>query len=190
MVETCSDGELLKRIANRDRTAIEVLYDRYERLLYSFARKAVPDDFVAEEIVQDVFIKVWGAAHTYDERQAKLTTWLLTIARRTAIDHARKRQKLIHSSTNDEVLQILPDDTKQPYEWTEVLALRQTIQDALNELPGDQKLLIERIYLQGLSQREMAELLQLPIGTVKSRIRLGLAKLKDKLTATGWEVTP
>ncbi|MCL6454030.1 MAG: sigma-70 family RNA polymerase sigma factor [Alicyclobacillus sp.] len=190
MTEVVTDAELMKRVANRDRAALEAIYDRYERIVYGFARKSGADGFAAEEIVQDVFTKVWNAAGSYDEHQAKFSTWLLTIARRTAIDHARKRQRVAPPSAAEETLQAVPDGAGGPEEVAEVRALQQMLRAALSELPVDQKWLIERIYLQGLTQREVAELLGLPMGTVKSRLRLGLTKLRDKLAGTGWEVTP
>lgn len=190
MTQTLSDEELLQRVATQDRIALEALYDRYERTLYGFARKCVSDPFVAEEVVQDVFMKLWKSAAAYDPAQGRMSTWLLTITRRTAIDHFRKRQRSAQEPAPIEDMQQAVDAAPRPDEAAEIAGLRSVIESALNDLPSDQKLLIERIYFQGLTQRELAELLDVPIGTVKSRIRLGLQKLRDRLSATGWEVTP
>ncbi|MCY0901528.1 MAG: sigma-70 family RNA polymerase sigma factor [Firmicutes bacterium] len=191
MIETVSDDELLDGIAQQDRAAMTALYDRYERLVYSFAVRAVRDRSAAEEIVQDVFVKVWRSAERYDASQGKLSTWLLTIARRTAIDMHRKTQRrLIPELMEDEQLAQVHDDEAGPEAIVEAHALRDIIQEALARLPDDQRATIERMYYQGYTQREIAESMDVPLGTVKGRIRLGLSRLKEQLLATGLRDVP
>jgi len=191
MIEAVSDDELLDGIAQQDRAAMTALYDRYERLVYSFAVRAVRDRSAAEEIVQDVFVKVWRSAERYDASQGKLSTWLLTIARRTAIDMHRKTQRrLVPELMEDEQLAQVHDDDAGPEAIVEAHAVRDILHEALARLPDDQRATIERMYYQGYTQREIAEAMDVPLGTVKGRIRLGLSRLKEQLLATGLRDVP
>jgi len=192
MFDTLTDDEqLMRRIAETDRQAMEVLYDRYGKMVYGFAYKSVSDRYAAEEITQDVFTQVWKNAASYDATQAKLATWLLTITRRIAIDHFRRSERRPQAApTTDEVLILFHDTSIGPDGLAEVQAVREEVSEAMKSLPIDQRIPIERMYYQGLTQKEIAEQLDVPIGTVKSRIRLGLARLRDKLSSVGLGEAP
>lgn len=192
MFDTLTDDEqLMQRIAAQDRRAMEELYDRYGKMVYGFAYKSVSDKYAAEEITQDVFTKVWKNASAYDPAQAKLATWLLTITRRIAIDQFRRKERRPQAApTIDDVLVLFHDTSLGPDGLAEVQAVREVVSEAMKSLPSDQRIPIERMYYQGLTQREIAEQLDVPIGTVKSRIRLGLARLRDKLSSVGLGEAP
>lgn len=191
MTEAVTDEQLLASIAEQDRAAMTTLYDRYERLVYGFALRCVQDRSTAEEIVQDVFLKVWRSAERYDAVQGKLSTWLLTITRRTAIDMHRKTQRRLSPDLlEDEQLSQIQTDQEGPEQIVDARATRAIIAEALLHLPDDQRVTIERMYYQGSTQREIAEAMNVPLGTVKGRIRLGLSRLKEQLQATGLRDAP
>jgi RNA polymerase sigma factor (sigma-70 family) len=180
MVEPVSDYELIHWIANQDRAAMETLYDRYERLVYNFAMRFVRAPDAAEEIVQDVFLKIWQKASSYDPDSGKPTTWILTICRNTAVDTLRKRRRLQHAN-EPEVLDRLPDTAGSVEFQAEINVTREKIQNALRHLPEDQRDVVELMYFQGMSQSEIARARSIPVGTVKGRARLALAKLREEL---------
>lgn len=191
MGDPLADEHLLAQIALNDRTALETLYDRYERMVFSFALRCVNDRHIAEEVVQDVFTKIWKGAESYHSNQAKVTTWMLTITRRVAIDYYRKstrRGDHLHIQSDD-WLQLAATD-KGPDVRTEESDLRNAVFDAMGSLSNDQRVTIERMYYLGQTQREIAEELGVPLGTVKGRIRLALAHLRERLSSKGWGDTP
>jgi len=192
MTEVTSDEQLLAAITARDKAAMTAFYDRYERLVYSFAVRCVADRSAAEEIVQDVFMKVWRSADSFDAVQGKLTTWLLTITKRTAIDLHRKMQRRISPDlVEDEQLALFKtDEIEGPEAILQANAMREIVSEALKALPDDQRTTIERMYYQGYTQREIAEDMNVPLGTVKGRIRLGLSRLKEQLLARGLRDAP
>lgn len=192
MTEVTSDEQLLAAIAARDKAAMTAFYDRYERLVYSFAVRCVTDRSAAEEIVQDVFMKVWRSADSFDAVQGKLTTWLLTITKRTAIDlHRKTQRRLSPDLVEDEQLALFKtDEDEGPEAIVQANAMREIVSEALQALPDDQRATIERMYYQGYTQREIAEDMNVPLGTVKGRIRLGLSRLKEQLLARGLRDAP
>ncbi|AEJ42266.1 RNA polymerase, sigma-24 subunit, ECF subfamily [Alicyclobacillus acidocaldarius subsp. acidocaldarius Tc-4-1] len=182
-----SDDMLLAAIARGQRDALEALYDRFERLVYSFAYRVTGDVSHAEEIVQDVFVKVWRQAHAYNPALGKVSTWLLTIARRSAIDLHRRERRQQHESGED-VFPILPDHGPTPDRVAEQSDLRSRIREALAKLPEEQRQVVEWMYFQGYTQNEIAERFGWSLGTVKSRARLAMQKLREELQGVGWEV--
>lgn len=192
MTEVSSDEELLAAIAARDKAAMTAFYDRYERMVFSFAMRCVSDRSAAEEVVQDVFMKVWRSAESYDVAQGKLTTWLLTITKRTAIDLHRKTQRRLTPDLveDDQLVQLPTDDDEGPEAIVQANAMREVVAEALKALPDDQRATIERMYYQGYTQREIAQEMNVPLGTVKGRIRLGLSRLKEQLLARGLRDAP
>jgi RNA polymerase sigma-70 factor, ECF subfamily len=168
--------------------AVGELYDRYGRLVYSVAFNATGDPHAAEEITQDVFIRAWEGAPSYRPEIAKVSTWLVSIARHRAIDELRKHGSRPASSPIDwtdesgteEVLRISgPEDEVQ--DRLEQRALRQM----MAELPPDQRQMLNLAFFQGLSHSQIAEELSEPLGTVKSRIRLAMKKLRGVLVERG-----
>ncbi|MCY0875707.1 MAG: sigma-70 family RNA polymerase sigma factor [Firmicutes bacterium] len=192
MTEVSSDEQLLAAITASDKAAMTAFYDRYERLVFSFAVRCVSDRNAAEEIVQDVFMKVWRSAESYDGAQGKLTTWLLTITKRTAIDLHRKTQRRLSPDLveDEQLAQIRTGDDDGPEAIVQANAMRAIVKEALQTLPDDQRMTIERMYYQGYTQREIAQEMNVPLGTVKGRIRLGLSRLNEQLRAKGLRDAP
>jgi RNA polymerase sigma-70 factor (ECF subfamily) len=171
------DLVLMARIRRRDSTALSELYDKYGGRVYGLAITIAGEDMAAQEITQDTFIKVWEHPEKYRYDESKFVAWLLMIARHRAIDHLR-REKLRSGqsmSMDDDALPEMPDGSLDVEEkWRE---MRHVMQD----LPNEQRQVIEMAYYHGLSQSEIAAMLQWPLGTVKTRLRLGMLKLRDAL---------
>ncbi len=180
--EKLTDDELLKRIAQGDQDALLQLYDRYGRLVYSLAYRVLQDHQLAEEITQDVFTRVWHAAGTFDPKRSLFTTWLTSITRNRAIDILRRRRARGLTGAGEAELNTAitrADERFSPEHHLQALAVR----EALKELPPAQREVLELAYFGGMTQREIAEHLNIPLGTVKTRMRLGMLKLRDLLTS-------
>ncbi|APH06114.1 RNA polymerase sigma factor [Bacillus weihaiensis] len=177
------DAVLYVETINKDRVAFEALYDRYERLIYSFAYKMTNDSALTEEIVQDVFLKLWNGTNVYDEKKGKFSSWLLTITRNKAIDEIRKRKRHTHEEIIDkDALTQQGKTVEEKAEWNEQ---KQVIQKAVNQLKIDQQQIIDLFYFKGLSQQKIADQCELPLGTVKGRIRMALNHLRKMLDKEG-----
>jgi len=179
-----SDGDALAAAASGDGSGLATLYDRYARVVYSLARRIVQVDAEAEDVVQDVFSQMFRQAARYDVRRGTVSSWLLTIARTRAIDRVRARKRLPDSRLGREpetAAENVPDpradQERQALSDEQVTRVRR----ALEHLPADQRKAIELAYYDGLSQSEIAEQLKEPLGTVKSRIRAAMTKLRDTL---------
>ncbi|MBD2577397.1 sigma-70 family RNA polymerase sigma factor [Oscillatoria sp. FACHB-1406] len=173
---------LLGCIAREDRRALAQLYDRYARVLFAFALKIVASREEAEEVVLDVFERVWKTAASYDPKKGRVDTWLFTIARSRSIDklRAKKRQgKLAEASEQN--AQAEASTSPEPLEDAMVRERRQQVLEALAKLPPEQRHAIELAYYQGLSRNEIAAQTGHSAGTVATRIRLGLNKLRQYL---------
>lgn len=177
------DKTLILLIARADAQALSALYDRYHRLIFSLALNVVGDHGTAEEITLDVFIRVWRAARTYRGEQAKVTTWLASITRNRSIDVIRKRnvRPEQHSVGWAEIAHSGVPRVNGPETATELSLQRQRVRAAIGELPPEQKQVLALAYFQGYTHREIAEVLDTPLGTVKTRIRLAMGKLRDML---------
>lgn len=179
-----SDADLVARVAEGDAAALEVLYDRYNRVVYSFALRIVGDPLIAEELLQEVFLRTWQQGRAFREARGAFVTWLLSITHNMAIDEIRKRKRRPQKADSAEPELILAGvaDNSQDVEGEVWLSsLRSTIQGAMTQLPAAQRDAIEMAYFQGLTQREIAERTGEPLGTVKTRMRLGIQKLRDQL---------
>jgi len=174
------DGILLNLIAHAQEDALSELYDRYSTLIYSVAMNALSDQALAEEITQDVFVRVWERAGTYRNEQGSVATWLASIARNRAIDifrHNRARQ--INLNTSWEAAENLDSPASQNVEEEVDLAQRvQYVRWAVAQLPEEQRSALSLAYFQGLTHPEIAQKLGEPLGTVKTRIRLAMEKLR------------
>lgn len=182
---SADDALLIRQIADGHETAVEALYDRYNRLVFSVAFAVVGDRAVAEEVTLDVFVHVWRGAKTYDPGRAKVSTWLVAIARHHAIDVLRWQSARLDSKSL--FLEDLPSqndpDPPDPEEQAELSMDRKVVQGALEELPSDQRQALFLAFFKGYSHQQIAELLQQPLGTVKTRIRLAMQKLRTILLA-------
>ena len=178
------DQRALRRVVDRDSGGLGTLYDRHGRAVFSLALRILGDESDAEEVTQDVFAQAWRRAGQYDASRGTVAAWLLVMARTRAIDRFRARRVRPEGSVHEDeglTLQQLP--ATSPDAASEMLAAErgQRVRRALEDLPFLQRVAIELAYFEGLSQREIAERLEQPLGTVKTRMRLGLLKLRDAL---------
>ena len=177
-----TDEELLTRIHREDHQALGVLYDRYARLVYSIGIHVLQDEGQAEEMTQDVFVSIWRRAGSYQSNRAKVSTWIGSVAHHRAIDIVRRRQRdaqLLAQLAADFLRSPLSVDGLEVY--AERSMERAQVRAALGDLPNEQREVLLLAYFRGLTHTEIAEALDQPLGTVKTRIRLGMQKLKDRL---------
>lgn len=177
------DEKLIGLITQLQEGALAQLYDRYNRLVFSLAFAIINDRAIAEEITLDVFMRVWQKAGTYRSDQAKVSTWLTHIARHHAIDMLRRRAVRPEQYAVDWEDGLLNNEPQEhdPQESAELLLQRDQIHAALAQLPQEQKQALELAYFNGYTQRQIAEVLKQPLGTIKTRLRLALQKLRDIL---------
>jgi RNA polymerase sigma factor (sigma-70 family) len=168
------ENELVKRIRNREPSALEYLYDRYSGALYGMVLRILKDEAIAEEVLQDIFLKIWERFDHYDGSKGKLFTWMINIARNQAIDKTRSREISQKQKTGG-LEKVVHDETRNFVE-SGVDAIG--VKEALNSLPEEQKFVVEKLYLGGYTQSEMAEEFNIPLGTVKTRLRLAMQQLR------------
>jgi RNA polymerase sigma-70 factor, ECF subfamily len=180
------DLVLLHRIATGDTVALSSFYDFYSRLVYSVSLQILADKELAEEVVQEVFLLVWKKAETYDPAQGKVATWIASISRHRAIDQYRRLNIRAegHSVGWDECCTEKPDNETNIEPGIITSEQHRTMLQALDDLPDEQKEVISLAYFKGMTQQEIAVYLKEPLGTVKTRIRLGLQKLRTSLSLT------
>ncbi|PZC49440.1 MAG: RNA polymerase sigma-70 factor, ECF subfamily [Chloroflexi bacterium] len=184
-----SDPELMQAIGRQEVQAFEALYDRYSRLVFSTAYRVLGDAHSAEDVVQDVFVRLWRNPERYVEERGRFLGWMLSVTRNRSIDEvrSRKRRPLNDSQVGDpEDSGSLADDTaseaaSREMAGAELVDQREMVRKALADLPPEQRLAIELAYYSGLTQAEIAERLSTPLGTVKTRIRLGMQKMRVAL---------
>ena len=175
-----TDAELLAQVADGDTAAFGRLYDRFSPVLYSLAMKILRNSSATEDLLPDVFVQIWEKAGTYDRQLGKPLTWAVTMTRNRAIDRIRagqRGQRLVEAAINEQAVaeQSLPNDTVLAKETAGI------VREALTRLTAEQRQAIEMAFFKGLSQSEIAEALEVPLGTVKARIRRGMLQLRDAL---------
>jgi RNA polymerase sigma-70 factor, ECF subfamily len=180
------DEELMEMISGGDETALETLYGRYGGPAYSLALRIVRDEGAAEEVVQDAFVSVWNRADTYDPQSGRLYSWLLAIVRNRAIDELRKPSTVRRNAQRTELKESFEGAVSETSEGVGAEAAwigetREIVRREIGNLPDEQREVIELAYLKGLSQREISEKTGTPLGTVKTRTRLALEKLRRSL---------
>ena len=177
------DQTLMKLIAQAQEDALRELYDRYNRLVYSMAVNAVGENSLAEEITQDVFLRIWNNAGTYSPQKGKVITWVSSITRYRAIDAIRSQQVRPegHSVAWDIEGSLDNPDPLNVEERVEITQRQQRVRHAVAQLPEEQRQALAYAYFQGYTHREIAELLGEPLGTIKTRIRLAMQKLREYL---------
>lgn len=181
-----ADGELLRRMAAGDESALGTLYDRWSPLVHSVVARIVGDADDAEELVEEAFLQAWRQAGRYEGTRGGVSTWLVVIARSRALDRVRlaghRRAAAAEPLENAESAGSLLPDTHTPLAAAEIAETRQIVHAALEKLPPDQRETLEMAYFKGMSQSEIAEATGQPLGTVKTRCRLGLQKLREALS--------
>jgi RNA polymerase sigma-70 factor (ECF subfamily) len=174
-----SDVELLHAVARGDEAALARLYDGYRVILFGLLVRILSSREEAEDILQDVFIQVWRRAKDFDENRGRPFTWLVTLARSRAIDRLRQlgaRQRLATGAAQEQTEKVsdaLSDTIK--------VAQRETVRHALAELPAEQRHALVLAYFEGLTQSEIAAKLNAPLGTIKTRMRSGMIRLRALL---------
>lgn len=182
-ISALDDETLIRLIRHGQSEALGALYDRYGRLVFSVAFNAVGDRATAEEITQDVFTSVWEKASTYRPGQAKVVTWLLSIARYRAIDTLRRRSVRLEQHSVDWA-EAAPEElpaTDGPESAVELHLQQQRVREAIATLPEDQRQALAMAFFEGYSHSQIAAALGQPLGTVKTRIRLAMQKLRTLL---------
>ena len=180
---TMDDAALMQRIIHKDESALGALYDRYSRLVFSVAYGVVQNRETAEEVTLDIFTRAWDKAESYDQRRAKVSTWLTRMARNLAIDRLR-REKVRpshHSIHWSEVTAEPVTDDNSPETAVSLNMEQHRVRTAVNSLPPDQQETLSLAYFQGYSHSQIAKSLNQPLGTVKGRIRAGMQKLRTLL---------
>ncbi len=173
-----SDEDLLERIArDRDAGAFETLYQRYSRAVYSVVRRSLSDHGRSEDVVQEAFASVWRAASGYRRERGSASGWLFAIARNASADALRARRTTTVAEAPDQA-----DPADGPEQQTAAELQAFTVHAAVDALPERERAVIELAYFSGLSQSEVADKLSLPLGTVKTRTRSGLARLAERLS--------
>jgi RNA polymerase sigma-70 factor, ECF subfamily len=172
-----SDEAVLALIARSDEQALAELYRRFGRLAYGLAFRILRDDALAQDAVQEAFLGLWRAAERFTAERSKPSTWLLTLVHRRAVDLVRREERRRTEPLQPEAE---PVDAEAADE-AELVSRRQTIREALRQLPPEQREAIELAYYGGYTQSELADRLGQPLGTIKSRMFTGLARLRDEL---------
>ena len=173
------EAALLARIVDRDERAVETLYARYSGPLYSLAYQVTGADRFAQEVVQEVFVAVWKDAGRFDPSRGALSSWLFALARHKAIDLVRKEANVRRHSADVDLEFERADDDVDREAWLN--DRRDTVRAAILQLPEAQRTELELAFFSGLTHVEVAEKLDIPLGTAKTRIRTALLKLRDIL---------
>ncbi len=179
------DSELVAAMAAGEVGALEQLYDRYSALVFSVAVRVLADRQLAEDVVQEVFLRVWRRPSAYDPGRGRFISWLMSVTRNRAIDEQRRRSRRMRSEERDEhPARDVPSGDRLDDPQAAVLFAeeRRAVREALTRLPPEQRHAIELAYFGGLTQVEIAERTGDPLGTVKTRIRLGMRKLRVSLS--------
>jgi RNA polymerase sigma-70 factor (ECF subfamily) len=178
-----ADEELLERITVRDQVAFEALYVRHADLVYSIALRVVADPGIAQDVAQEVFLRVWRHPALFDVTRGRFVSWLMSVARNRAVDEVRSRGRR-------RLREVTPtpgaDDPADPHAVDPQLAAqlsseRDVVRKALDNLPEEQRVAIELAYFGGMTQQEISSVLNTPLGTIKTRVRLAMKKLRVSL---------
>ena len=172
---------IVSRIAEQDQTALTLLYDRYARIIYAIAYRILKSAEESEEIVLDVFTQVWRSAKSYSSQKGRVDTWLFMITRSRSLDRLRSHarfHKVVTVAENELILKSLVDSPEEDALIQERISY---VKSCLESLPQEQKLVLEMAYFGGLSHSQIAAETGISLGTVKTRIRLGLKKLRDAI---------
>lgn len=181
-VKQLEDAELIDLVAQQREEALGELYDRYHRLVFSIALRVIGNRALAEEIMLDVFTRVWQKAHTYCTDKAQVNTWLTRLARNKAIDVLRQEEaRPFRHTVGWANISEMPTDGQTPETATHIALRRQQVRSAIKELPPEQQEALALAFFQGYTHREIAALLEQPLGTIKTRIRSGMQTLRGVL---------
>ena len=178
------DDELMRRLFYRDRRAFEAIFDRYGDLVYSMALRVLRDPHLAEDISQEIFVRLWSKPGSYVAERGRFLTWLISVTRNRAVDEVRsrgRRQRYEMASPEEQERELPAGNANDPARNAQLAEEARSARAALAGLPGEQRQVIELAYFGGLTQQEISQRLGQPLGTVKTRIRLGMQKLRAAL---------
>jgi RNA polymerase sigma factor (sigma-70 family) len=173
-----TEEELVALLKNKDMAAYNALYDNYSAALYGVITRIVPAEEIAEDLLQEVFVKIWRSIESYDAGKGRLFTWMLNIARNSSIDYVRSKQSRIDTKIQD-ISNSVYEVNKQSSGSinTDVIGLKEQVV----KLKDDYRILIDLIYFKGFTQEETAKELNIPLGTVKTRVRAAIMHLREIL---------
>lgn len=186
-----SDESLMARVARGNSAALEALYDRYASVVLGIALKVIGDQAIAEDVLQETFWRVWQSATTYRTQRGTLTSWLFKIARNLAIDAYRRRtvrpQAIPVVEGKEPILEQTPDPDMDVAEQAQAILKHRQVRQALASLPESQRQVIEMAYFYGMTRQEISEATGEALGTIHTRARLALQKLREELDREGFE---
>lgn len=183
-----TDDQLVQRIATGDASALEGLYDKYVRQCFGLALRLVGEPGLAEEVVQEVFTKLWSSPNSYSAQRGAFVSWLLSLVHHRCIDELRRRSRTEVALDTDDPLSTLntaADPQPDPSDQVWLMEQQRVVRKALMELQVNQRQVLELAYFGGLSQSQIAAKLGQPLGTVKTRMRMGLQNLRVMLDQHG-----
>ena len=181
------DGELVELVAQKDAGALEALYERYGRAAYSLARRILTEETLAQDVVQEVFLSLWRDARRFDAGRGTVATYLLSMTHHRAVDVVRREENLRRWRTSDEGLELEADPKVRVEDEVLTSERRAEVRAALGELPAAQREALLLAYFGGYTQREVAALVGVPLGTVKTRMAAGMRKMRAALRDAGRE---
>jgi RNA polymerase sigma-70 factor (ECF subfamily) len=173
--------EILKRISQGDRKSFEEIYDRFSRILFAAAFRVLNDRVAAEDVLQDVFLQIWEKAPMYNPELGKPLTWAVTLTRNKAIDYARsiRRRSRLQESAQRESEVFEQYDNRSSFDAVASVEASKLVREAIQKLSVNQREVIELAFFSSMTQAEIAERLNEPLGTIKARIRRGMMKLRS-----------
>ena len=182
-----ADEQLISAICKGEESAIEALYDRYHRYTYALAYRILRDPLASEDIVQDAFLSIWRKAPSYQAQNGSVQNWIQAIVRNKAIDKIRASAHRDYQWTPLQADNEQDPPGEEPDVWEQAWQSEQhrIIREVMEQIPSEQRMVIDLAYFGGLTHAEIAEQCQIPLGTVKGRMRLGLQKMKSLLAERG-----
>lgn len=185
----CSDEELMQRIQNHDEEALAILYRRHKPLLRTIAARVVNNDADVDDLIQEIFVEIWNRAGSYEEAKGKALGWIVTLARRRAIDRVRRKQA--YARAEERLRESAAGEADATHPATDSEAMNgdtaEIFRRILDTLPAAQREAIQLAYYAGLSQRDIARRTGIPLGTIKTRLELAVRKLRAGILAVGGE---
>ena len=183
-----TDSQIIQKVTDYDSKALEELYDRYAPILYSLIKKIVADQKVAEELLTDIFVIVWEKSSIINSSANNVYTWLVTLARNKAVDRKRRdesTEELPEYNNDYENEYVIPKLSKSidPLDLNNALSVKENFEEALNNLTDAQQYVVYLAYYEGKTESEIAKKLNIPLPTVKSKIKVALTNLKQNLVS-------
>lgn len=181
------DAALVSGVGRRDAGALEALYERYGRPCHALARRILNDEALAQDVVQEVFLTLWRSSEGFDGERGSFASWLLAMTHHKAVDAVRREDNLRRRRTSVDVLEFAESENPTVAEEVWSGLRRDQVRAALRSLPPPQREALALAYFGGYTQREVATLVGVPLGTVKTRMAAGMRKMKAALSDAGRE---